>query len=84
MRKLVSRGYITEGVILEMTYFFYVPKGAEDIHMVFDEIISGLNNYLWDPKFMVSSMGSLLVIMGLETHMVYLDSGEVFYNFRLY
>ena len=35
MGKLVARGYITKGVILALKYFFYVPKGTYDTHMVF-------------------------------------------------
>ena len=37
--KLVSRGYSTEGVILALMYFFYVPKGTEDIFMVFNATV---------------------------------------------
>ena len=40
MRKLVARGYITEGVILELTLLFYVPKEKDDICMVFDATVS--------------------------------------------
>ena len=52
MRILVARAYITEGVILKLTPFFYVPKGTYDIHMLFDEMVSGLNDSIWDKKFM--------------------------------
>ena len=50
MSKLVARGYITEGVILTLTPFSFVTKGTDDIHMVFDATVSGLNDYLRDPK----------------------------------
>ena len=70
MRKLVTKGYITEGVILGMTSLFFVLKRIDDIRMVFDATLSGLNNYLWDPNFMLLSMSSLLVIVGQDTHMV--------------
>ena len=68
-------------VILALTSFFSVPKGTYDIRMVFDATLSGLNNYLWDPNFMLPSMGSLLMIVGPETYMVDLDFGEMFYKF---
>ena len=49
MRKLVARGYIKEGVTLALTSFFSVPNGINDVRMVFDATVSGLNDYLW-PK----------------------------------
>ena len=54
IRKLVARGYITEGVILVPTSFFYVPKVTEDICMVFDSTVSRVNDYPWAPKFMLT------------------------------
>ena len=73
--KLVSRGYIMEGVILALTSFFAVPKGIDDIHMVFDATVSGLNNSLCDPNFTLPSMGSFLMMVGPETHVVDIDVG---------
>ena len=67
-----------------MTSFFSVPKGTYDIRMVFDTTFSGFNNYLLDPNFMLPSMGSLIMMVGLKTHMVDIDVGEMFYNIRLY
>ena len=81
MSKLVARGYITEGVILANTSFFSVPNGINNIYMVFDATDSGIYDSLWAPNFMLSSMGSLLMMVGPETHMDDLDIGEMFYNF---
>ena len=44
MSKLVSRGYINEGVILILMSLFSVPKTTEDISIVFDTTLSR-NNY---------------------------------------
>ena len=52
--------------------------------MVFDAIVSGLNNSMWDPKFMLTSMGSFLMMVGLKMHIVDLYVEEMFYNFRFY
>ena len=46
MSKLVARVYITEGLILVLTSFFYVTKGTYGTPMVFDETVSGLNDSL--------------------------------------
>ena len=79
--KLVARSYITEGVILANTSFFSVPNGTDNICMVFDATASRLNGSLWAPNFMLSSIGSLLMMVVPETHMDDLDVGEMFYNF---
>ena len=81
--KLVARGYITIGVILELTPFFYVSKGTYDTRMVFDATVIGINDSLWAPNFIFSSMGSFLMMVGLETHRVNIDVGEMFYKFLL-
>ena len=83
MSKLVARGYITEGVILALTYLLSVPKVTDDIRMVFDATMSGINDSLWDSKCMLPSMGIFLMMVGSETHMFDLDVGEMFYNFKL-
>ena len=51
--------------------------------MVFDATARVINDPLWSPKFMLPSMGGLLIMVGRETHMVDLDVGEMFYNFLL-
>ena len=83
MSKLFSRGYIIKGLILALTSFFSMPKGTNDIRIVFDASVRGLNDYLGDPNFMLPSMGSLIMMMGPETYMVNLDVGWMFTNFRL-
>ena len=81
--KLIARGYSMEGVILTLTSFFYVPNVEDDIHMVFDTTVSGINDFLWAKNFILQSIGCLLMIVDVETHMVDLEFGEMFYNFRL-
>ena len=83
MRKLVARGYITEGVILTQISFFSVPKGTDDIRILFYVTVSGLKDSLWDTNFMLPSMGSFIMMVGPEMHMVDLDVEEMFYKFRL-
>ena len=83
MRKLFARGYIMEVLILALTSIFSVPKGTYDIRMVFDATVRGINDYMWAPNFMLPSIGSLLMMVGAETHTVDLDVGYIFYNFWL-
>ena len=51
--------------------------------MVFDATVSGINNSMWNPNLTFPSMGILLMMVGPQTHMVYVDVGEMFHNFRL-
>ena len=46
--------------------------------MVFDTTVSRINDYLWDPNFMLLSMGTLLMMVVKEMHMVDLDVGDMF------
>ena len=84
MIKLVVRGYMTELLILTLTYLFSVPKVTEDISMVFNATVRVLNDSLRYTFFMEPSMGSLLMMVVPKTHMVNLYAGEMFYNFRFY
>ena len=83
MIKLCARRYITKGVILVLTSFFYMTKVTYYILMVFDATVIRLNNSMWAPKSMLPSMGRFIIMVGPETHMVNIDVGEKFYNFRI-
>ena len=48
--KVRARGYIGKllnGPIKSLTHYFAVPKGDNDIRMVYDMTASGLNQALW-------------------------------------
>jgi hypothetical protein len=49
--KVKTRRYFEEGLVSALTSFFAVPKGADDIRMVYDGTASGLNEALWAPWF---------------------------------
>ena len=72
---IVLRGYIAESFILDLTYLFEQNKVKEDINMVFDAVVKGENEALWDPKCMLLAVGIILMMVGLDTHMVDLDIG---------
>ena len=46
--------------------------------MVFDTTVSRINDYLWDPNFMLPPSGNLLMRVIKEMHMVDLDVGDMF------
>ena len=83
MSKLSLRGYMIGGVVLTSTPFFSVPKVMDDIQMVFEETVRGINDSFWDTNFMIPVMDILLIMVGPAMHIVYLEVWDMFYNFRL-
>ena len=79
-----SRKYISKwGIINNLSHFFPVPKGKNDIRMVYDLTESGLNDALWAPRFWMPTM---LNVIDCATHTSWygdLDDGEMFLNFPL-
>jgi hypothetical protein len=47
--KVLDRGYMKPSLVLALTSFFDVPKRKDDILMVYDGTVSGLNKALWAP-----------------------------------
>jgi len=60
LKTVRSRGYLEKGVITAFMFFFDVPKGIDDIRMVYDGTGSGLNNVLWAPWSILPMVDSLL------------------------
>jgi hypothetical protein len=51
IKKVADRGYIKDGEVDSLISFFAVPKGEEDIRMVYDATKCGLNEVIWSPNF---------------------------------
>ena len=81
---ICDRGYVEAGVVESLTNFFCVPKGEDDIRMVYDGTASGLNDALWAPWFPLPTVESLLRAVEPGTYMCDTDVGEVFLNFMLH
>jgi hypothetical protein len=85
--KLMSareRGYISMGEVKSLIFFFDVPKGLDDIRMVYDGTKSGLNAALWAPWFPLPTVDSMLRSVVPGTYMSDNDVGEMFLNFVLH
>jgi hypothetical protein len=82
--KVRKRKYISTGYVWSLTDFFSVPKGANDIRMVYNGTSSGLNDVLWVPSFPLPTVDSLLRAVHPETWMADSDLGEMFLNFVLH
>jgi len=46
-----AKGYLAEGPVKSLTSFFTVPKGDQDVRVVYNGTKSGLNACLWAPWF---------------------------------
>ena len=77
------RRYITRGYVKSLTGFFAVPKGENDIRIVYDASKCGLNDALWCPNFFLPTIDSVLRNASADTWFGDIDLGEMFLNFQL-
>jgi hypothetical protein len=84
LQKVRMRRYIAEGYVVSLTSFFQVPKGEDDIRMVYDGSVGGLNDALWVPRFVLTTLNAHLRAVEEGTFMGDLDVGECFLNFMLH
>ena len=83
--KVRDRGYIGKlllGPIKSLTHYFAVPKGENDIRMVYDMTASGLNNALWAPRFWMPTVTNIIDCSTCTTWFGDVDAGEMFLNFH--
>ena len=83
VNKVRLRCYIAVGLVLSLTAYFHVPKGDDDIRMVYDLTASGLNDVLWAPSFW---MPTIINVCDCATHSSWfgdVDAGEMFLNYWL-
>jgi hypothetical protein len=78
-----EKGYISKMEVLSLTSFFAVPKGEDDIRMVYDATQSGLNAVLWAPNFQLPTADMLARSVEQNSWMGDLDVAEQFLNFCL-
>ena len=82
--KVKNRNYIGKwGNVVNLSNYFPVPKGENDIRLVYDLSASGLNDALWAPRFWMPTM---LNVVDCATHTSWfgdVDVGEMFLNFLL-
>ena len=78
-----GRRYITRGYVRSLTGFFAVPKGDNDVRIVYDASKCGLNDALWCPNFFLPTIDSVLRNASSDTWFGDIDLGEMFLNFQL-
>ena len=83
LHKVQARGYVAPGHVCNLTNFFAVPKGTDDIRMVYDATKSGLNAVVMPPNFFMPSIDTCLRSVVATTWSGDIDLGEMFLNYML-
>jgi len=84
LSKIRNRGYLEAAPVLNCIRYFPVPKGQDDIRIVYDGTEGGLSVALWAPSFYLPNGNSALRNMDFDTFCVDLDLGEMFLNFPMH
>jgi hypothetical protein len=71
-------------MIKSLTAFFGVPKGEDDIRLMYDGSVSGLKLSIWVPRFFLPTLRTHLRAVDEDTYMADVDTGEMFLNFILH
>lgn len=81
--KVLERQYILKGPVKAFIDYFDVPKGPDDIRVVYHGSKSGLNAQLWTPRFYMPNGSAATNVMSFETYLTDSDVGEMFPNFPM-
>jgi hypothetical protein len=81
--KVLERDYIRKGQFQGYIDYFDVPKGAEDIRVVYHGTKSGINAQLWAPRFHMPTCTTAVNVMAFNTWLTDSDIGEMFPNFPM-
>jgi hypothetical protein len=84
LEKLLRRRYITCGVCKNTVPRFAVPKGSDDIRVVWDLKKSGLNEHMFTPSFFLPTVATYLRKLTHGAHSGDFDIGEQFHNYMLH
>ena len=85
--KYIQRGYlkiVPSSIIENFIDYFAVPKGEDDVRIVFNGSSCGLNAQLWAPSFWLPTSVSMLRASYFNSKYVDLDLGEMFLNFPIH
>lgn len=85
--KVLNKGYIkrtNKESIKAFMFMFHVPKGDDDIRMVYDGSKSGLNDALFSPWFALPTVDTMARSLLPGTWLADNDFGEQFLNFPMH
>ena len=81
VQSMVSKSYLELGRVKTSLHYFAVPKGEEDIRVVFDGTSCGLNEALWSPNFFLPTSRNAAEMLTFDSWMADSDFAEFFHNF---
>ena len=85
--KYIDKGYIVLTHPTEVDNYidyFSVPKGEDNIRLVFNGTSCGLNASTWSSKFWLPMSNTLTRLLSYDYQVVDLDLGEMFLNFPIH
>ena len=84
--KVIKRRYLltTDLPIKSFIKKIVVPKGEDDIRLVYDATANKLNELVWIPSFWLPTIDSLVQACDVDTGMTDCDIGNMFLNFQLH
>ena len=84
--KVLDRRYLcpTASPIKSLIKYFAVPKGEDDVKMVYDATANGLNKCVWSPSFWLPTIDTLVCSLDEDSWMTDQDMGDMFLNFQLH
>ncbi len=83
--KVLKRRYLLPSDSLVKSYikYFAVPKGEDDICMVYNATANKLNEAVWVPTFWLPTIDLLVRAVGLTSWVTDRDVGDMFLNYQL-
>ena len=84
--KVIKRRYLlTSGInVKSLIKYFGVPKGEDDIRLVYDATANKLNKCVWVPTFWLPIIDTLVRALDKDSWMTDWDVGDMFLNFQLH
>ena len=84
--KVLRRRYlVTAGIkIKSLVKYFAVPKGEDDVQMVYNATANKLNDNVWVPLFYLSTIDSPTRAVDGPSWMTDHDVGDLFFNYQLH
>ena len=79
-----KRRYLDIGHVLSLIHYFYVPKGEDDVRIVYNGTGSALNDTLWTPHFGLPNVCHTAWSLVPGYFQCDLDIGEIILNFLLH
>ncbi len=84
--KVIKRRYLlpTDSLVKSYIESFTVPKGEDNICMVYNATANKLNEAVWAPTFWLPTIDLLVRTVGLTSWMTDRDVGDMFLNYQLH